>query len=352
MRRINGVNVLTIGCSFHIPKGGVAQVLCNYEQYVFSSFKFVANSGDGNFLYKILKVSSAIMIVCMLLIFDKKIKIVHIHTASYNSFRRSAWFVYVAKLFRKRIILHIHGGGFKEYYFSNSSTISKVLNKCDCIIVLSQSWKSFFKSITTCRRIEVVENIIVPPIRLNVIKDKSKIHFLFMGLITEQKGIFDLLDVITEHKREFYDSIRLHIGGNGKVDELKLYVEKNRLHDIVCFEGWVSGEKKTELYNLADVYILPSYTEGMPLSILEAMSYGLPILTTPVGGIPEVVDSRNGILFAPGDKQGIFNAIMSIVINSDKRKLMSENSRNKSLKFFPENVISQLESVYKSMFNE
>ena len=66
----------------------------------------------------------------------------------------------------------------------------------------------------------------------------------------------------------------------------------------------VSGHKKEMLLNLCDAYILPSYTEGLPVSILEAMSYGKPILATPVGGIPEVVID-NGILFQPGDLSAI-----------------------------------------------
>ena len=80
---------------------------------------------------------------------DRKIKIVHIHTASYNSFKRSAWYVSLANFMRKKVLLHIHGGGFKEYYATNPQWISSVLNKCDGIITLSESWKEFFQGVTT-----------------------------------------------------------------------------------------------------------------------------------------------------------------------------------------------------------
>ena len=168
-------------------------------------------------------------------------------------------------------------------------------------------------------------------------------------MITAQKGIYDLLDVIKEIRHDLKDKFCLHIGGNGETERLQKLIDENDLSDLVRFEGWVSGEKKKELLSLADAYILPSYIEGLPISILEAMSYGLPILSTPVGGIPEVVDETNGILFTPGDKKEMADAIKSMVGNPQIGKSKGNASREKAVRYYPDNVASELIEIYNGI---
>lgn len=343
--------VLTVGCAYHPPKGGVAQVIFNYERYVFPLFKCVINSGGTNPIAKAWKAFKGILSIIIKLLCDRKIKIVHIHTASYNSFRRSAIFVKIAKFFHKKVILHIHGGGFREYYATNPQKISSILNSCDCIITLTESWQTFFKQITTCKHIEIIENITSPP-QSKAIPNDSKFHLLFLGLVTEQKGIYDLIEVIAEHKVEFDNKLTLHIGGNGEKGKLIDLISKNNIADLITYEGWVSGDKKTDLLNIADAFILPSYTEGLPISILEAMSYGLPILSTPVGGIPEIVENGvNGYLFQPGDKNGIFQAILQLLSNKDLAKQMGDESLAKAKRHMPCNVSDALSKLYFSLID-
>lgn len=336
---------ISIGCEYNPPKGGIAQVLYNYENFVFSDFKCITNSGYGNTVYKLWKAVSALIQLFFTLLFYKHIKIVHIHTASYNSFRRSAWFVSLGKVMGKKVILHMHGGGFKEFYQTNPQGITAVLNQCDCIITLSQKWQEYFRGITTCPMIEIVDNVIAPPTILNVKKNDRRTHLLFLGLITEQKGIFDLLEVLSEHKYELETKIVLHIGGNGKIDKLKEIIQYYQLNNMVIFEGWVANQKKAELFNLADAFILPSYAEGLPLSILEAFSYGLPVLTTPVGGIPEIITASNGILFHPGNKTEIYESILGLL----EFKTNTELIKTQSKKYLPEQIRSKLNSIYNKL---
>ncbi len=351
MDRALAETVLTVGCAYHPPKGGVAQVIFNYERYVFPLFKCVINSGGTNPIAKAWKAFKGILSIIIKLLCDRKIKIVHIHTASYNSFRRSAIFVKIAKFFHKKVILHIHGGGFREYYATNPQKISSILNSCDCIITLTESWQAFFKQITTCKHIEIIENITSPP-QSKAISNDGKFHLLFLGLVTEQKGIYDLIEVIAEHKAEFDNKLTLHIGGNGEKGKLIDLISKNNIADLITYEGWVSGDKKTDLLNIADAFILPSYAEGLPISILEAMSYGLPILSTPVGGIPEIVENGvTGFLFQPGDKNGIFQAILQLLSNKDLAKQMGDESLAKAKHYMPCNVSDALSKLYSSLID-
>lgn len=344
-------SVLTIGCNYINPKGGVAQVMWNYSRYIFPEFKCIINSGSKNKTINIFIGVKALVRTIITLIKDSKIKIIHIHTASYNSFWRSSLFVKVAKLFNKKVVLHIHGGGFKEFFALSPKKISKTLEKCDVLIVLSEYWKRFFSDITKRPCIEIVNNIIPYPSADNRLKTKSPIvNFLFLGLISEQKGIFDLVSTIAENKTSLRNKMTLSIGGLGKTTQLTEYIEEHKISDIVKYKGWIAGKEKIEMLNSSDVFILPSYTEGIPISILEAMSYNQAIISTPVGGIPEIVKNGvNGLLVTPGDKEMLYNAIIDIIKNPDKRIKMGIESGKCIKPHLPDSIEHRLSSIYSSL---
>lgn len=343
--------VLTIGCQWKKPKGGIAVVLNSYSR-IFPEFNIIVNSNGKNAIANLLQLLFSLVMTTFRLLFCKSIRIVHIHTASYNSFKRSALFISLAKFFKRKIVIHIHGGGFMEYYEKNTSFVHKNLLKCDTIIALTEYWKDFFKGLGF-ENVVIVPNIVDSPIVQEKKYNDGKVHILYLGLITKAKGIYDLLDVIKEHKAEFDGKITLHVGGNGETTTLQNIIKEQDLSNIVKFEGWVSGNKKAELLNNADVFILPSYTEGLPISILEAMSYKLPVISTPVGGIPEVItNGENGILFIPSDKWKLYDAIMTLATDKQQRVCMGELSYSKVQPHFPENVSARLENIYKELLKQ
>ena len=342
-------NILTIGCEYRpTPKGGVAQVICLYDNLIYPKFKFIANSGEGNKFRKLWIAIESLLIMIWRCLVDKDLKIVHIHTASYNSFRRSVWFMRVAQFMHRKVVLHIHGGGFKDYYATDKEWVSKILNKADRLIVLSPFWKEFFDTIVEPSKVYVIENIIEYPQKKSVMKD-GRLHLLFLGLIADAKGIFDLLDVLREHKGEFNGRLVLHVGGNGEVDRFNQFVAEHNLGGLVSYEGWVSGDKKVDLLNLCDLYILPSYAEGVPLSILEAMSYDMAIVASNVGGIPELVNETNGIMFNPGDKDAIYQSLNTLLESSEKLDNLKSNASKGVEVHYADVVEKRLEKIYKEL---
>lgn len=342
-------NVLTIGCECQQPKGGVASVLNSYMNNVYRPFKFVANSGGGGKLSNLWMMLRSCVQCERIEHRDEELQFVHIHTASYISFWRSAWYIRQAKRNRKKVIVHIHGGAFREYRKKNLHFVDKHLSMCDAVITLSEGWKKYFTESVGLSNVHVIPNIIANPKDMNVAGD-GKFHLLFLGAINDGKGIFDLLDVIRDMKEVWQDRIVLHVGGNDQVDRFKKTVNDYGLNAIVIYEGWVSGDKKAELFNLADAYILPSYIEGLPISILEAMSYGVPVLSTKVGGIPEVVRTNsNGILFEPGDKKAMREAIESMLSSRELYDSMSVQCKQDARPYLPVNVSSNLESLYSQL---
>lgn len=348
MKTIFSNKVLTIGCHCDPPKGGVACVLKTYKDYVYEPFHFVANS-KGGLIANVWYLIKSIVQCEWLYKTNTKIEIVHIHTASYNSFKRSVLYIRQAKRYGKKVVCHVHGGGFKEYRNTNPKFVDKHLKMCDAVVALSETWCEYFAEELGLNNVYVVNNIIENPQMVQVEKD-GRFHILFLGLITEAKGIFDLLDVLRDNKELWNGHIMLHVGGNGKVDEFKQKTVEYGIEDMVIYEGWVSGEKKASLFNLADAYILPSYTEGVPISILEAMSYGVPVLSTPVGGIPEVVTSGvNGLLFNAGDKKAMAECINRLLNDLTLCKRMKAIELEESRAYLPESISVQLEKMYENL---
>ena len=178
----------------------------------------------------------------------------------------------------------------------------------------------------------------------------KSVGLLYLGVIGQRKGIYDILNALKDNKDFFKGKVVLRIGGNQEEEKLQACINEYGLQGMVKFEGFVSGEKKIECLNWADVYILPSFNEGLPIGILEAMSYRHPIISTPVGGIPEVVkDGVNGIMVKPGNVQEIAKAISAFVRD---KKLVEEygmHSIELVKPYLPETVFATLSEMYSHL---
>lgn len=333
--------------------GGISAVIQYWSKYI-EKLQYYPIFRIGNKFVKAWYFLTSYIRMALRLILDKKICIIHLHTAADGSFKRNSQLLRLAKSFRKKVILHIHASRFKDFYqnaeFNEKTSILNTLKTADRIIVLSESWKNWFMSIGIEQtRLRVLHNITPHPlVKRSTERDHDKLRFLFLGEIGERKGIFDILKAISEHKNELNGKIELRIGGNKNEKLLQSTIIENGLAEMVFFEGWVSGNKKIELLNWADIYILPSHNEGLPISILEAMSYGCPIISSPVGGIPEVV-TDNGIMVTPGNSEEIFAAIRKYIENPEKIDTEGTRSLEIVKPYLPENVMSELALIYDEL---
>jgi len=343
--------ILTIGPNYHGNKGGIGAVIEVYSKH-FEEFKFLPSYKVGNKLFKFIIFIGCIISLILRLILDHKISVIHIHGASKGSFWRKRYFINLSKIFRKKIIYHSHGGGFKDFYSHSKrkNRILRTLNKCDVIIALSEQWKDFFISELCCKNVVIINNIISEPHvgKPNKLKNENIVKYLYLGHIYKAKGIFDLVEVIFENKELYKGKVEFHIaGGMFEVDKLIDYISTHDLGSTIIFHGWVKGEEKISLLIDCDVYILPSYSEGLPISILEAMSYSMPIISTFVGGIPEIIEPmENGILIIPGDKRQLKDAIDFFILNHSMIESMGISSKVRSQNYLPDAVTKQLKTLY------
>ena len=350
--------VLSIAPDYKNLRGGIGSVINVYSS-LFERFEFIATyKYHKNHFVNLFVYLKQVFNLVWKLTFSRSIKIVHIHGAHRGSFYRKYVIFLIAKgIFGKKIVHHNHSGCFDTYFAESSPFMKKrithFINKSDVIICLSGFWKEFFEKNFKPKRLYIVNNVIFPPdpaISEGTVPKDGKINFLFLGRITQQKGIYDLIEVLHRERQFYKDKVMLRIGGNDEVEQLNALISQYELGSFVEFVGWVEMAKKKELLAQSNVYVLPSYYEGLPISILEAMSYGLAIVSTPVGGIPEVVEEGvNGLLVQPGDVPALDAAMRSFVLDPSRTTRLGKASLQKISPYYPQQAVTQLQEIYESL---
>lgn len=322
-------------------KGGITSVVSGYrgskleDEY---DIKYIETYCDGIKIKKIIKAFLSYVHFCILILFWKP-SIVHIHSSFGGSFYRKSVIVHIASLFNVPIINHIHGSEIdKLYTFASPKKkrfIERTFEKCSLIIVLSEECRDKLEVINAKLDCRIINNY--GEIRVSDIARKKNNIVLFLGFLTELKGCYDIPYVLKKVALAI-PNVKFVLGGVGEIEKIQSLLEKLGVSSFVEFPGWVSGEAKKELLSNSKLFFLPSYTEAMPVSILEAMGYGLPVISTNVGGIPQLVyNNYNGFLLEPGDVDGMANAIITVLKNDKEAVRLGENSleiieKNYSLK--------------------
>lgn len=343
------IKVLMIGPARNV-KGGMTSVVDNYYKAGLNkkvNIKYIETINDKSKIEKLLK---EVLGYIEFLKNIKKFDIVHVHMASGRSTYRKCHYINIAKKNNKKVVLHVHGGGFKEFFEKECSNkqkkfIMNTFNKCDKIIVLSHKWKEYFSQYISSDKIKIVYNGVKIPQDYEKKLNAKKI--IFLGRISRDKGIYDLLKAMSYLVGK-YNDIELTIGGIGEEKKLYSLIEKYNLKNNVKILGWLNEEKKCEELKKSSLFILPSYFEAMPISILEAMSYKNVIISTNVGGIPEIIDNgREGILIEPGNIKQLYATIERFINNEYDLKKFSEEAMKKVKKYFDINEsISEIYKIY------
>lgn len=253
-------------------------------------------------------------------------------------------------------ILHIHFADYDKIMLKSkyiNKVMYKIINKyVTKVILLSSLTKNeFLKNKYEENKLAVLHNyhpfdVSIEKIRQKI-EQKNKRDFLkmlFIGSIDDRKGIFDILDIL-ENNRNM--NIKLTICGTCPSiifeEKLTSYLSRN---ENIKFMGYIDGYKKENVFYNNDVLVLPSYGEGLPLVILEAMAFGCCILSTRVGGIPEIVNNNIGDLHRPGDKQHLKSILESYLLNDNDLNLKMLNAFSESIKYNVENYVKDISELY------
>jgi glycosyltransferase involved in cell wall biosynthesis len=319
----------------------------------------IATREDGSIIHKVEVFVKGLGILLWELL-RKKNDIVHVHLADGGSALRKAIVALIAFMFRKPVLMHAHGPEFHLTYFGLPKLAQKglswIFQRCWGFIVLSKSWKDFY--VVNCglqeKQVFVLPNPVELPAQVPNRRNSTKVSLVFFGRIGQRKGAFDLIQAFATLPAYQQESAQLILAGDGEVEQGRKLVESLNLKEHITFLGWVNSEQRDSLLAKADVFVLPSYNEGLPMALLEAMGWGLPVLVTPVGGIPELVISKeNGLLVTPGNTQQLSLAMQSLIENEDLRLSLGSAARASVTKFDMKNYSTSLINIYlKALVSE
>lgn len=266
-------------------------------------------------------------------------EIVYVHLGSNASLYRESVFIFLGKFFGKRTIAHFHAGDIDNYYPFQSKFgqkfIERAVSSSNKIIAVSQTSAKQLRDISKSANIFVIPNAI----DTSVFKDCERLpednqsdgatRLLFVGAIGKLKGERDFVQALAI-LRDSQPDLKVSLLGYG-AESLKSYCEELKVAHFVEFLGAVSLEERVVFFQKADIFVLPTYAEAMPMSVIEAMAAGLPVISTTVGGIPELIeDGIDGLLFSPGDVDALAEKISYLLDNEDVRIEMGKKARQKA----------------------
>jgi glycosyltransferase involved in cell wall biosynthesis len=327
-------NILYISPNTSV-RGGISTLLISYfESELSVKYRLMAvfSHRTGTKATKLFQAIKGLIHVCYHLV-SKEIDVVHIHGGGCTSALRKYVFFRLVKLFGRRVIYHLHGGAFPQQFRNLSSgckcLIIQMLEKSDLVICLSEYFRNEIRSIAPGATLKVLMNSVPLPHGMNRHSQKRSLRIVFLGLVNDKKGIFDLLRVMKKVCDETSNcDIQLEIGGAGEVERMYKEIQALRLEEHIVYRGWLKPEERDKLLRSADIFVLPSYSEGMPISILEAMSFGIPVLSSRVGGIPEIVtDGETGFLVEPGNLEQMYDKLCILIRDDRCREFLGSNGR-------------------------
>lgn len=203
--------------------------------------------------------------------------------------------------------------------------ILRTLRKADKIIVLNEDVRTYFANYDI--EMDIVSNAV--PILETAPMSDERTQISCFGQLGERKGTYDLLR-IAKVLYARHPEVMIYLYGDGDLKEVQELVIQQELKNI-RIGGWITADEKALAMRKTMIHVLPSYQEGLPMSVLETMAYGIPNVSTYVGGIPDVIESgKDGLLINPGEEDALAEALISLIEQETIRKKNGHSSRSKN----------------------
>jgi glycosyltransferase involved in cell wall biosynthesis len=269
----------------------------------------------------------------------RHVSVVHINTSMVpRAYWRDLAYLLVAKLLRARVLWQVHGGKMPQDFFAGSATLTRFLRWTlglpDAVVVLAKVEHEAYRRFLPDQAVLVMPNAIdyrpyagVPTVRS---REEYPLRLVYVGRLAREKGLYETFQAIRLAAELGVDA-RLAIGGGGPEEpRLRRYAQALGIASRITFAGPVFGKDKVKLFAQADVFLIPSYSEGLPYALLEAMAAGIPVIATPVGAIPDVVShGTHGFLVPARDGKALAEAIAALGANRDQLTWMSRACRRR-----------------------
>lgn len=271
------------------------------------------------------------LIRMMRLCLTRRLDLVHINLASRGSTLRKLIVFAFARMTGVRTVIHLHGPDFRQFWASASppvnATITWMFRKADCIIVLGTVWRSLIATRVpeAADRIVIMANAVPRP-ALAKVQGGGTVRILFLGRLGERKGTPQLVRALNLLRPLAGWSAVL--AGDGDVEVTAREITRLDLADRIEIPGWVGAKDAASLLAGADILVLPSFDENLPMSVIEAMAHGLAVVATPVGAVEDIViHNETGLLVQPGDAESLAASLKLLILDPDLRSRLGERAR-------------------------
>ena len=259
-----------------------------------------------------------------------KVALLHVHSASRGSFWRKSIFCAIARAFDVPYIFHVHSGEFPSFLQKECGALAQAwvrhtLHRAQCVVVLTPGWRATLQELVPEACVTVLGNPVITPQHLGTRRAHTA-HVLFLGRLRETKGVFDLVRAMPQVLARVPQAT-FTLAGDGDLAGVAYLAQTLGVQQSLNLPGWVEGASKDALLATAYVLVLPSYFEGLPICILEAMATGIPVVSTAIGGIPEALEhGASGTLVTPGDTAALATALIDTLLDRES----SEHKRQRA----------------------
>lgn len=329
-------------------RGGISSVVAAYSAAGFFErlgITYLASHHYGTKLVKLRVLGVALWRLWALLL-RRRVSLVHLHSASGVSFWRKAIFAWSAYAWDVPVLMHVHNGAFDDFHARQGALgrrfITATLRRARRVIVLSPSWIERLRPVAPSARWVALPNpVLVRTQAMRAMAADQGVRCLFLGRLEQAKGVFDLIAAFaTTCKGLPALSLSLSLAGEGDLARVRAFCEEHGVSDRVALLGWVEGGAKEALLDGCDIFVLPSYVEGLPVSMLEAMAAGLAVIVSNVGSVPEVIaHGEQGWLVVPGRVAELAGALESLAGDAALRRQMGDRGRLKVQREYAAEVV-------------
>jgi glycosyltransferase involved in cell wall biosynthesis len=281
--------------------------------------------------------------------------VVHIHTCSWFTFWRNGVDVLLSRLLLRPVVLHIHGAQFHRFLAGLSGVSAwlarRVLRSANRVVVLGEGWREVLSGWARSERVVVVPNGVPVGEPVTPAPD-GPFRIICLANYEARKGQEDLLRAVAalETARPVQVQLLGFEAEPGRRRSLLELAAELGLDDVEV-PGPVTGADKQARLAGAHCFCLPSYDEGLPMSMLEAMAVALPVVATRVGAIPEAVqDGREGLLFEPGEIRDLSAHLARLIAEPEHAATVGAAGRERLIRDFSlERSAALLLDLYRSL---
>lgn len=278
------------------------------------------------------------MLLAAALLVGRRADVLHVHLAHGGSIVRKAVPLLVARLVRVPAVIHGHSYDFGGWYAGLprfGQALVRAVLPADRWLVLGDKLAGEYAANLGLPAGTV--RVLYNPVRLPATTNDERpepVTVVSLGRLGERKGSFDTVAAIAGLPEAVRDRIKVVLAGDGAVDEVRAAVDTAGVAGIVTVRDWIDPDTRDALLDSAHIFVLPSYDEGLPMALLEAMARGLVPVVSPVGGIPDVInDGVEGLLVPPGEPAALTGALLELIDDEQRRATLAKAALAKVREF-------------------